>query len=164
MASGVGEGPGIPNLPLGNPLGEAPRHDSAPRSPGWRGAGRHTPDPVRLSPGQFDRIAQALADPRRLSLLPAIPGNDECPYQKLCHEVPVSKATISHHPEELVRAGLVESVRDGQQMHATLRPEVLEAHTRKLGPSATAEIHAVQVGSRGSLFRDGSLAGPPAVK
>jgi ArsR family transcriptional regulator len=91
------------------------------------------PDPVRLTPGQFDRIAKALADPRRFSLLQAIADNDECPYQKLCHEFPVSKATISHHLKELVRAGLVESERDGQQMHATIRPEVIEAYTRELG-------------------------------
>jgi ArsR family transcriptional regulator len=90
------------------------------------------PEMTRLTPGQFDRIAKALADPRRFSLLQAIADNDECPYQKLCHEFPVSKATISHHLKELVRAGLVTSERDGQQMHATIRPEVLEAYTREL--------------------------------
>lgn len=89
-------------------------------------------DPTRLTPGQFDRIAKALADPRRFSLLQAIAENDECPYQKLCHEFPVSKATISHHMKELVRAGLVEAERDGQQMHATIRAEVLEAYTKEL--------------------------------
>lgn len=89
-------------------------------------------DQTRLSPGQFDRIAKALSDPRRFGLLEAIAENDECPYQKLCHEFPVSKATISHHMKELVRAGLVEAERDGQQMHAKLRPEVLEAYTQEL--------------------------------
>ncbi len=34
--------------------------------------------------------------------------------------------------KELVRAGLVEAERDGQQMHATIRAEVLEAYTREL--------------------------------
>ncbi len=89
-------------------------------------------EPTRLTPGQFDRIAKALADPRRFSLLQAIADNDECPYQKLCQKFPVSKATISHHMKELVRAGLVEAERDGQQMHATIRPEVLEAYTKEL--------------------------------
>ena len=86
----------------------------------------------RLTPGQFDRIAKALADPRRFGLLEAIAENDECPYQKLCQEFPVSKATISHHMKELVRAGLVDAQRDGQQMHATIRADVLEAYTREL--------------------------------
>ncbi|HJS48147.1 MAG TPA: metalloregulator ArsR/SmtB family transcription factor [Gemmatimonadales bacterium] len=91
-----------------------------------------TADPARLTPGQFDRIAKALADPRRFGLLEAIAENDECPYQKLCQEFPVSKATISHHMKELVRAGLVDAQRDGQQMHATIRADVLEAYTREL--------------------------------
>ena len=89
-------------------------------------------DPTHLTPGQFDRIAKALADPRRFGLLEAIAENDECPYQKLCQEFPVSKATISHHMKELLRAGLVEAQRDGQQMHATVRSDVLQAYTREL--------------------------------
>ena len=35
----------------------------------------------RLAPGQFERIAKALADPRRFALLEAIAGSGECPYQ-----------------------------------------------------------------------------------
>lgn len=89
-------------------------------------------DEPQLTPGQFDRIAKALADPRRFGLLQAIAENDECPYQKLCHEFPVSKATISHHMKELVRAGLIDAERDGQHMHATIRPDAIEAYTREL--------------------------------
>ena len=85
-----------------------------------------------LAPGQFDRIAKALSDPRRFALLQAIAENDECPYQKLCQEFPVSKATISHHMKELIRAGLVESERDGQHMSASFRADVLAAYTAEL--------------------------------
>jgi ArsR family transcriptional regulator len=87
----------------------------------------------RLTPGQFDRIAKALSDPRRFALLQAIAEHDECPYQKLCQDFPVSKATISHHMKELVRAGLIEAERDGQYMHARIRGEVVEAYSRELG-------------------------------
>lgn len=90
--------------------------------------------PGHLAPGQFERIAKALSDPRRFALLETIAqGEDcECPYQKLCAEFPVSKATISHHMKELVQAGLVESEREGQYMHARIRPGVMEAYTAEL--------------------------------
>ncbi|MGH7586716.1 MAG: ArsR/SmtB family transcription factor [Gemmatimonadales bacterium] len=88
--------------------------------------------PSPLTPGQFDRIAKALSDPRRFTLLQAIAENDECPYQKLCQEFPVSKATISHHMKELIRAGLVEAERDGQYMSASFRADVLAAYTTEL--------------------------------
>ena len=85
-----------------------------------------------LTAGQFDRIAKALSDPRRFALLQAIAENEDCPYQKLCQEFPVSKATISHHMKELIRAGLVEAERDGQYMSATFRADVLAAYTTEL--------------------------------
>jgi ArsR family transcriptional regulator len=86
----------------------------------------------RLAPGQFERIAKALADPRRFALLTAISANDECPNQKLCEQFPVSKATISHHLKELVQAGLVEAEREGQYVSTRVIPGVLEAYTAEL--------------------------------
>jgi ArsR family transcriptional regulator len=86
----------------------------------------------RLAPGQFERIAKALADPRRFALLEAIGENVECPYQQLCRDFPVSKATISHHMKELVQAGLVEAEREGQHMSARLRRDVLKAYAAEL--------------------------------
>jgi ArsR family transcriptional regulator, arsenate/arsenite/antimonite-responsive transcriptional repressor len=86
-----------------------------------------------LAPGQFERIAKALADPRRFALLETIASSEcECPYQKLCKEFPVSKATISHHLKELVQAGLVESEKEGQYVHARIRPGVVEAYAAEL--------------------------------
>lgn len=86
----------------------------------------------RLAPGQFERIAKALADPRRFALLEAIGENRECPFQSLCRDFPVSKATISHHLKELVQAGLVESEREGQFVNARLRRDVLDAYAAEL--------------------------------
>ncbi len=86
----------------------------------------------RLAPGQFERIAKALSDPRRFALLEAIGSSAECPYQQLCQDFPVSKATISHHLKELVQAGLVDSEREGQFMHARVRRDVLKAYATEL--------------------------------
>lgn len=86
----------------------------------------------RLLPGQFDRIAKALADPRRFSMLEAIAKQVDCPYQRLCNHFPVTKATVSHHMKELINAGLVEAEREGQTMVAKFRPEVLEAYRAEL--------------------------------
>jgi ArsR family transcriptional regulator len=81
---------------------------------------------------QFDLIAKALADPRRMQLLEAIAGEEECACQKLREEFPVSKATISHHIKELVRAGLIDARRDRQFLHCEIRRDILEAYTTEL--------------------------------
>jgi ArsR family transcriptional regulator len=44
----------------------------------------------------------------------------------------VSKATISHHIKELVRAGVVEARREGQYLNCLVRREVLEAYAAEL--------------------------------
>ena len=89
--------------------------------------------PGELAPGQFERIAKALSDPRRFALLETIAGAEcECPYQKLCQSFPVSKATISHHLKELVQAGLVESEKEGQFVHARVTPGTVEAYAEEL--------------------------------
>ncbi|HEX6089067.1 MAG TPA: metalloregulator ArsR/SmtB family transcription factor [Gemmatimonadales bacterium] len=91
-----------------------------------------TPLPT-LAPGQFERIAKALADPRRFAMLETIANRSDCPYQGLCSRFPVTKATVSHHMKELINAGLVEAEREGQTMTARFRPDVLEAYQVELG-------------------------------
>lgn len=86
----------------------------------------------QLAPGQFERIAKALSDPRRFAMLETIGAGHECANQALCHEFPVSKATISHHIKELVRAGLVDAVREGQYINYRPRGDVIEAYTVEL--------------------------------
>ena len=83
-----------------------------------------------LAAGQFELIAKALADPRRVAVLEAI-ADDEC-CANLRERFPVSKATISHHIKELVRAGVVEARRKGQYLHCLVRGEVLEAYAADL--------------------------------
>jgi ArsR family transcriptional regulator len=104
------------------------------------GAGRST-----LTEKQFQLIAKALADPRRMQVLEVIAGERECPCAKLTEEFPVSKATISHHIKELVRAGLVESRREGQYLQCEVRRDVLEAYTAELLRRAGGKVRASTV-------------------
>jgi ArsR family transcriptional regulator, arsenate/arsenite/antimonite-responsive transcriptional repressor len=85
-----------------------------------------------LSDKQFELIAKALADPRRMQVLEVIAGERECACSKLRDEFPVSKATISHHIKELVRAGLVEARREGQFLSCEVRRDMLEAYAAEL--------------------------------
>jgi len=86
----------------------------------------------RITGRQFELIAKALADPRRMALLETIAAERECPCQRLRDQFPVSKATISHHIKELVRAGLVDARREGQFLHCEVRRDVLGAYTTEL--------------------------------
>ena len=86
----------------------------------------------RLTTRQFELIAKALSDPRRMALLETISGERTCPCQRLRDQFPVSKATISHHIKELVRAGLVDARRQGQYLQCEVRRDVLAAYTAEL--------------------------------
>ena len=83
-----------------------------------------------------------------MALLESIAGVKECPCQRLRQQFPVSKATISHHIKELVRAGLVEAWREGQYLHCEVRRDVLVAYTNELMRRVSS---AREVGTRGRM-------------
>lgn len=85
----------------------------------------------QLAPGQFERVAKALADPRRFAFLEMISSSLECPNQGLC-DGSVSKATVSHHLRELVQAGLVEREREGQYVTYRVRSDVVNAYAAEV--------------------------------
>lgn len=85
-----------------------------------------------LSAKQFELVAKALADPRRMALLESIGSQREYSCQKLCSVFPVTKGTISHHMKELSRAGLIEARKEGQYQFYEVRREVLAAYTAEL--------------------------------
>ncbi len=82
---------------------------------------------------QFQKIAKALADPRRFEILEVIAaaGSEMC-----CGDVVecfhVAQATVSHHLKELTDAGLVEARSEGQFKYLRARPDVLAEYAAEL--------------------------------
>ena len=80
----------------------------------------------------FHRIAKALSDPRRFAILERIAGAKELACQTLSGEMPVSKATLSHHLQELETAGLIAIRMEGKFAHLSLRKDVWQAYRKEL--------------------------------
>jgi ArsR family transcriptional regulator len=88
---------------------------------------------MRLTPKQIERIAKALAEPRRVRLLQQIGaagGATACTALRVAH--PISAATLSHHIKELEIAGLVQTERQGKEISLTLQRDVLNAYLEHL--------------------------------
>jgi ArsR family transcriptional regulator, arsenate/arsenite/antimonite-responsive transcriptional repressor len=95
---------------------------------------------------QFQRIAKALADPRRVEILEYIAQRGEVGCSRLCDCFPVRQATISHHLKELAGAGLVESRRDGQFVYYRVRPATLETYMAELKQRMVFGATALETG------------------
>jgi len=90
------------------------------------------PSPAPLPTRQFELVAKALSDPRRVALLEAIGSAEEFPCSRLCEQFPVSKGTISHHMKELLRAGLIRARRDGQYKLYEVCRDTIAAYSNEL--------------------------------
>jgi DNA-binding transcriptional ArsR family regulator len=99
------------------------------------------PAPATLPTRQFELVAKALSDPRRVALLEVIASADEFPCHQLCEQFTVTKGTISHHMKELLRAGLIRARREGQYIHYEACRDTIKAYTgelmRRLGHPAS---------------------------
>jgi ArsR family transcriptional regulator len=85
-----------------------------------------------IDPERFERIAKALADPRRFQILEKIANCREVGCQRLCEQFPVAQPTMSHHLKELARAGLIEPWREGQFVFYRFRADVLHDYVNAL--------------------------------
>src|SRR5262247_2109804 len=83
---------------------------------------------------RFQKVAKALADPRRFEIFQKIAtaraGGLCC--GAICEEFPVSQATISHHLKELTEAGLLESRSEGQFKFWSANTEALNEYIAEL--------------------------------
>ena len=86
-----------------------------------------------MDPNQFQRIAKALADPRRFEIFEEMAASaDELACGRIVERFPVTQATVSHHLKELTDAGLIEIRPEGQFRYCRARPDVLEDYIQEL--------------------------------
>jgi len=75
-----------------------------------------------------------------VALLESIGSEAEYSCQDLCRQAGVSKGTVSHHMDILVKAGLIVERRRGQYMFYEVRRDVIAAYAaeliRRVAPAA----------------------------
>ncbi|MGC8785438.1 MAG: ArsR/SmtB family transcription factor [Armatimonadota bacterium] len=90
------------------------------------------------------RIAKAIADPTRFAILKAIAAHEEVSCGKVAEMFPIAQATVSHHLNMLVNAGLVEMRKQGQHHYFRLRKEAVQIFGEQLLRSLAGEPSAPQ--------------------
>jgi ArsR family transcriptional regulator len=87
---------------------------------------------TRMSDEAFLRIAKALADPTRLSILERIAAEKDVLCADMAGAFPIAQATMSHHLKELREAGLIGTEKEGKCIRLRLVAGALEAYRSEL--------------------------------
>lgn len=85
---------------------------------------------------QDSELFKALSDPNRIRIVEMLARGETCACRVLS-ELDISQPTLSHHMTVLQRAGLVVGRKDGQWVHYSLVPEVLEGMSAFLSAVAS---------------------------
>jgi ArsR family transcriptional regulator len=86
-----------------------------------------------MDAARFQRIAKALADPRRFEIFEEMAAaTDELSCGRIVARFPVAQATVSHHIKELSDAGLIEIRPEGQFRYCRARTDVLAEYIGEL--------------------------------
>ena len=86
-----------------------------------------------MDANRFQRIAKALADPRRFEIFAEMAAaTDEMACGRIVDKFPISQATVSHHIKELTDAGLIEIRPEGQFRYCRARTDVLEEYIEEM--------------------------------
>jgi ArsR family transcriptional regulator len=86
-----------------------------------------------MDASRFQRIAKALADPRRFEIFEEMAAaEDELSCSHIVARFPVAQATVSHHIKELAEAGLIEVRPEGQFRYCRARTDVLAEYIAEL--------------------------------
>lgn len=86
-----------------------------------------------MSKRQFEQIARALAEPRRLEILREVGTWEKpLPCNTLLEMHPISAPTLSHHIKELEGAGLLQVVKDGKFLNLALNRDALREYAERL--------------------------------
>ncbi|NOY06722.1 MAG: helix-turn-helix transcriptional regulator [Chlorobi bacterium] len=81
---------------------------------------------------QFNNIAKALSDPRRLEILKVIAESGEISCGTIADRFPVGQSTVSHHLKLLADSGLVSVRREGQHGFYSANPDIFEEYIKEL--------------------------------
>jgi ArsR family transcriptional regulator, arsenate/arsenite/antimonite-responsive transcriptional repressor len=83
---------------------------------------------------RFQKVAKALADPRRFGILQTIAASNAgkiCSGQ-VCETVSVAQATVSHHLKELTEADLITPNSEGQFKFFSVNYETINEYVVEL--------------------------------
>src|SRR2546428_9448293 len=96
-----------------------------------------------MDPNRFQRIAKALADPRRFEIFEEMAASaDELACGRTVERFPVTQATVSLHLKELTDAGLIEIRPEGQLRYCRAR---VCRRLRMIRPDSSREVSEARV-------------------